>query len=93
MILFYFPDKTIHQVIPGFGAVTEQNGTYWIDNWDTTTQTSDVSWKYISEQVLESDENGMYVHNADYYPAIVPEPTLQDRIAAAEDIIAVLIEG
>jgi len=83
MILFYFPNKTIHHTIPGFGAVTEQNGAYWIDDWDTTTNSSAVAWKYIADQVIESDDDG-YLHDADYYPAVSKPQTETGRLANLE---------
>lgn len=84
MIIFYFPDNRIHQIIPGFGIVSEKDGEYWIDDWNTTTKVSDVSWKYIADQRLETDEDGAYLHNADYYEAFEPLPTAESRLAAIE---------
>lgn len=84
MILVYRPDKTIHQYFFGFGAVTTVNGTLHIDGMDTTTNAGDVNWKYIADQRLETDENGAYLHDADYYEALEPLPTADSRIAAIE---------
>lgn len=68
----------------GFGAVTIVNGTLHIDGMDTTTCAADVGWKYIADQRLETDENGAYLHDADYYEAIEPLPDSDSRIAAIE---------
>ena len=84
MIIFYFPNKRIHQIVPGFGSVSELNGEYWIDGWNTTTKTSDVQWKYIDEQKLETDESGAYLHGADYYETVDPLPSAESRLAAIE---------
>ena len=67
-------------------TVTEANGTLHIDGKDTTTCAADVGWKYIAEQVIERDENG-FVHDADYYEEISPEPTEEDRLAALEQYV------
>lgn len=87
MILIYFPNKQIHYVISGFGAVTTVNDTLHVDGNDTTTCAADVEWKYIAEQVLERDEYGGYLHDADYYPALAPLPTDAARIATLEQMI------
>jgi hypothetical protein len=84
MILVYLPNKQIHQYFLGFGAVTTVNGTLHIDGRDTTTCAADVLWKYIADQRLETDENGAYLHDADYYEALEPLPTADSRIAAIE---------
>jgi len=83
MIIFYFPNKQIHQYFLGFGTVTTVNGTLHIDGRDTTTCAADVSWKYIAEQVLERDDAG-FVHDADYYEEVEPMPTAESRLAAIE---------
>ena len=86
MILVYFPNKQIHQFFMGFGAVTEVNGTLYIDGRDTTTCADDVDWKYIADQPLEQDETG-YVHDADYYDEVSPAPSLQDQIDAILELL------
>lgn len=96
MILFYFPDKRIHQVIPRFGAVSEMDGEYWIDDWNTTTRASDVGWKYIADQRLETDEDGAYLYDADYYaeatkPVTIEE--LQEQLASTNAILLDLYLG
>lgn len=90
MILVYFPNKTIHQYFFGFGAITTVNGTLHIDGRDTTTCATDVSWKYIADQVLEQDETG-YVHDADYYETITPTDRLADIEAALLDLAEAIL--
>jgi len=84
MILIYFPNKQIHQFFYGFGEVTVLNGTLHIDGNDTTTCAADVLWKYIADQILERDEYGGFVHDADYYEEVEPMPTAESRLAAIE---------
>ena len=93
MILVYRSDKSIHQSIFGFGDVTTQNGNLYIDGIDTTTCAADVAWKYIADQTIERDDSGAYLHDADYYEAVAPEPTEKERLAAVEDLLAALVEG
>ena len=91
MILIYFPDKTIHYTIPGFGVVTTDGttGNLLVDGQDTTTCAADVLWKYIADQSLEQDNYG-FIHDADYYEEITP---VQPRDLAAEmDIIQAVID-
>ena len=88
MIIFYFPDKRIHQVFSGYGIVEEKNGTLHIDGKDTTTCAADVAWKYVQDQEMERDEHGwMYVQDADYYPEYVPPPTLEEQVATLTYLI------
>ena len=91
MILVYRPDKTIHQYFMGFGAVTTVNGTLHIDGRDTTTCAADVGWKYIADQRLETDENGAYLHDADYYETVTPTDRLADIEAALLDLAEAIL--
>ncbi len=91
MIIFYFPNKTIHQYFLGFGAVTTVNGTLHIDGRDTTTCAADVQWKYIADQRLEQDENGAYLHDADYYETVTPTDRLADIEAALLDLAEAIL--
>lgn len=86
MILVYFPDKRIHQFFLGFGTVTTVNGTLHINGMDTTTCAADVLWKYIADQQLEQNETG-FVHGADYYEELTPQPTQEERLAAVEQYL------
>ena len=88
MILIYRADKSIHQIIPGFGMVTTVNGNLYVDGIDTTTIAGDVMWKYIADRVLERDENYQFVHDADYYPeAALPDPTDHDLLMAMAEVL------
>ena len=91
MIIFYFPNKRIHQYFIGFGTVTTVNGTLHIDGRDTTTCAADVGWKYIADQRLEMDENGAYLHDADYYEEITPTDRLADIEAALLDLAEAIL--
>lgn len=91
MILIFFPNKQIHNVIRGFGAVATVNGTLHVDGNDTTTCAADVEWKYIADQVLERDEYGAYLHDADYYEAVTPTDRLADIEAALLDLAEAIL--
>ena len=76
--------------------ISEKNGEYWIDDWNTTTKVSDVKWKYIAEQRLETDENGAYLHDIDYYlpvdkPISIAE--LKEQLAATNAVLLDLYLG
>ena len=84
MILIYRSDKSIHQVISGYGVVTTgTSGTLLIDGMDTTTCAADVSWKYIEDQILERDADGMFLRDAEYYTEITVL-TAEQRMDALE---------
>lgn len=89
MILIYFPDKSIHYTIPGFGVVTTDGttGNLLVDGLDTTTNASDVLYKYIEDQVIKRDNETGFIHDADYYEEISPPLTIEQRLAALEALI------
>jgi hypothetical protein len=64
----------------GQGTPTESENKLYLGDTVICNDLSICDWKYIEEQVLEQDEGG-FVHDADYYPPVTP-PT--DRLAAVE---------
>jgi hypothetical protein len=92
MILIFFQNKQIHQFFNGFGAVTTVNGSLHIDGNDTTTCAADVQWKYIADQVLERNESGEYIHDADYYETSIPTPSTASQIDDCYDGILALAD-
>ena len=94
MILIYFPNGKIHQTHNGFGVVTTGNsGTLLIDGNDTTTCAADVQWKYIADQKLETGEYGEFLYNAEHYETVQISTTMGERVAALEDMVALIVEG
>ena len=70
----------------GNGTPTESENKLYLGSEAICNDLSICSWKYIADQVLVQDETG-FVHDADYYPEITPEPTETDRIAALEQYV------
>jgi hypothetical protein len=48
-------------------------------------------WKYIADQRLEQDENGAYLHDADYYEAVTPTDRLADIESALLDLAEAIL--
>lgn len=86
--MFIIFDKTTKQIYSrGAGTPEESEGKLQLNGRIICNDLSVCGWKYIADQRLEQDENG-YVHDADYYDEISPEPTEEDRLAALEQYIA-----
>ncbi len=89
MIAFYFSATgKIHQTIPGFGAVTESNGEFWVDGWNTTTKSVGMEYRYIAEGTEIDPELSI-----DSYPAVTKPLSESDRLASIEMAMLELAEA
>lgn len=74
----------------GFGTPTESGNKLYLGDETICRNLNRCSWKTITDQYLEQDEFGVFVHDADHYQEISPEPSLTDleaRITALEALI------
>ena len=83
-IIFNKTTKTIYSY--GAGNPTESENKLILNGNPICNDLSVCGWKYITDQVLEQDETG-FVHNADYYDELTPQPTLQDQIDAILELL------
>lgn len=88
MILFYFSDsKQILNYYPGFESVETVAGKLYVGGTIITNSTEGISYKYIVDQILEKNDGG-FVHDANYYAELTPQPTAEERLATLEAAIA-----
>lgn len=71
----------------GQGTPTESENKLYLGSDVVCNDLSICGWKYIADQVLDRDEYGAYLHDADYYEEIIPEPSLQDQIDTILELI------
>ena len=87
-IIFLTETKQIQSV--GQGTPTESENKLYLDSDVICNDLSICGWKYIADQRLETDENGSYLHDADYYaeaekPVSIEE--LKEQLAATNAIL------
>lgn len=87
-IIFNKLTKTIYSY--GVGNPTESENKLILEGDIICNDLSVCWWKYIADQRLETDENGAYLHDADYYaeaekPVSIEE--LKEQLAATNAIL------
>lgn len=86
--MFIIFDKTDRGITSfGVGTPTESYNKLVLGSEVICNNLSVCGWKYISDQTLECDEFGAFVHDADYYPELTPQPTAEERLAAVEQYL------
>ena len=83
-IIFDKANKTIYSY--GQGNPTESGNKLKLGAETICNDLTICGWKYIDNQRLEQDESG-FVHDADYYEAVTPAPSLQDQIDAILELL------
>ena len=81
-IIFNKTNKEIYSY--GVGNPTESGNKLYLGNTIICNDLTVCDWKYIADQRLEQDENGAYLHDADYYETVDPLPSAESRLAAIE---------
>ena len=93
-IIFDRQTKTIYSY--GVGNPTESGNKLYLGNTIICNDLTVCDWKYIADQRLEQDENGAYLHDADYYieiPAPVTIEDLKEQLAATNAVLLDLYLG
>lgn len=91
MIIFYFSDtKRILNHLIGFSTILTASNKYIVAGQVICNAIANIEWKYIADQRLETDDEGNYLYNADYYlpvekPLTIEE--LQEQLAATNAIL------
>lgn len=89
MILFYFSATgQIHQNFPGFGIVSVIEGEFWIDNWNTTTKTDGMEYRYVAEGTVIDPELSV-----SSYPEVSRPLSESERLASIEMAMLDLAEA
>lgn len=90
-IMFIIFDKTTKQILSyGQGTPMEMGNLLVLGSETICNDLSVCWWKYIADQRLETDENGSYLHDADYYEEIDTPVTieeLKEQLAATNAIL------
>lgn len=89
-MMFIIFDKTNKTILSnGSGNPTESENKLYLGDTVICNDLSICGWKYIADQRLETDENGAYLHDADYYDTIEPVPSLQEQISTLAYLMGV----
>ena len=90
--MFIIFDKTIKTIYSyGVGNPTESDNKLILNGNPICNDLSVCGWKYIADQRLETDENGAYLHDADYYETVTPTDRLADIEAALLDLAEAIL--
>ena len=88
-IIFDRQTKTIYSY--GAGNPTESDNKLILSGNPICNDLTVCDWKYIADQRLEQDENGAYLHDADYYEAVTPTDRLADIESALLDLAEAIL--
>jgi len=88
-IIFNRTNKTIASY--GQGSPTESDNKLYLGDTAICNNLTICDWKYIADQRLEQDENGAYIHDADYYETVTPTDRLADIEAALLDLAEAIL--
>lgn len=88
-IIFNKTTKTIYSY--GAGNPTESENKLILNGNPICNDLSVCGWKFIADQRFETDDEGNYLHNADYYETITPTDRLADIEAALLDLAEAIL--
>ena len=92
IIMFIIFNKTNKEIYSyGVGNPTESGNKLYLGNTIICNDLTVCDWKYIADQRLEQDENGAYLHDADYYETVTPTDRLADIEAALLDLAEAIL--
>lgn len=89
--MFIIFNKTTKLILSyGVGNLSESENKLYLGSNIICNDLTICDWKHISDQRLETDDDGAYLHNADYYEEITKPVTieeLQEQLAATNAIL------
>ena len=90
--MFIIFDKTTKAILSYGQGNPVQMGNLLVLGSETICRDMTIcGWKYIADQRLETDENGAYLHDADYYEAVTPTDRLADIETALLDLAEAML--